>query len=98
MVKPFTLKTPQYHIMGLKGEHFDVFNKRGNAIKEAIKLASEYPGATFLVIKRVHNKDKTIFSFKIDADVNFEDLVDMYDGVLEAFKIKKDKTQFWRKS
>jgi mannitol/fructose-specific phosphotransferase system IIA component (Ntr-type) len=51
--------------MGLKSEHFIVFNKRSNSIREAIKLAAEYLGTTFQVVKRVFNKDKIIFSIKL---------------------------------
>lgn len=65
MVKPFKINILQYHIMGLKSEHFIVFNKRSNSIREAIKLAAEYLGTTFQVVKRVFNKDKIIFSIKL---------------------------------
>ncbi len=89
--------TPRYQIQSVKGDYFDVFNQRKNAIRGAIKLAVEYPGATFLVIKKVNQKDKTIFRFKIEADFDFDDLQEMYCGVIEAYQKKLDKTKYWRK-
>jgi len=98
MRDPFTIKTPRYLIESVKGDHFDVFNQRKNAIKGAIKLAAEYPGATFLVIKRVNQKNKIIFRFKIEVELDFDDLQEMYRGVIEAYQGKLDKTRFWRKA
>ena|SRR5579864_8740896 len=96
--KPFTLATPRYRIEGVKGEYFDVFSKRANAIKAAIKMATEYPGATFVVVKKVNLKDKVIFRFKIEIDFEFDDVQDMYRGIIEAYQKKLDKTTYWRKS
>src|SRR5277367_1350035 len=98
MTKAITSVTPRYRVEGVKGEYFDVFNKRKNAIKAAIKLATEYPGAIFLVVKKVNFKDKTIFSFKVAVDFEFEDIQDFYCGVIEAYQEKFDKTKHWIKS
>ena len=98
MHAPFTTKTPRYRIESVKGDYFDVFSQRKNAIKQAIKLAVEYPGATFLVIKHVNKKDKIIFRFKIEAEFDFDDLQEMYRGVIEAYQGKLDKTKYWRKA
>jgi hypothetical protein len=97
-MKPFTAKTPRYRIEGVKGEFFDVFNQRKNAIRAAVRMAVEYPGATFLVVKKVNLKSKIIFRFMIEADFEFEDVQEMYRGVIEAYQKKLDKTKYWRKS
>ena|ERR1700674_3517842 len=96
--KPTTAATPRYRIESVKGDFFDVFNKRINAIKAAIKLAAEYPGTTFVVVKKVNFKDKTIFSFKVEVNCEFDDIQDMYQGILEAYQEKLNKTRYWRKS
>jgi|SRR5579885_1222506 len=96
--KPFTIATPRYRIEGEKGEYFDVFNKRTNAIKAAIKMAAEYPGTTFLVVKLVFHKRKVVFRFKVDTQFDFDDLQDVYRGIIEVYQKKLDKTRFWRKS
>lgn len=98
MVKPFTIATPRYRIEGVKGEYFDVFNKRANAIKAAIKMASDYPGTTFLVVKIVFQKRKVIFRYQVDTQFDFDDLKDVYRGIIEVYQKKLDKTRFWRKS
>jgi hypothetical protein len=95
--KSFTPATPRYRIEGVKGEYFDVFSKRANAIKAAIKMATEYPGATFVVVKKVNLKDKVIFRFRIEIDFEFDDVQDMYRGIIEAYQEKLDKTTYWRK-
>lgn len=97
MPKAFTAKTPRYKVEGVKGEYFDVFNRRKNAIKAAIKLAVEYPGATFLVVKTVNLKTKIIFRFRIEAEFSFDDIQDVYRGMIEAYQEKLDKTKYWRK-
>lgn len=96
MPKTMTAGTPRYRVEGVKGEYFDVFNKRKNAIKAAIKLATEYPGTTFLVIKKTL-KDKIVFRFKIEVDFQFNDIQDFYRSVIEAYQEKLDKTKYWRK-
>lgn len=96
MPKAMTAGTPRYRVEGVKGEYFDVFNKRKNAIKAAIKLATEYPGTTFLVIKKT-TEDKVVFRFKIEVDFQFDDVQDFYRGVIEVFQKKLDKTKYWRK-
>lgn len=97
MHKTFTAATPRYRIEGVKGEYFDVFSKRINAIKAAIKMATEYPGTTFVVVKKVNLKDKVIFRFKVEVDFEFDDVQDMYRGIIEAYQEKLDKTKYWRK-
>ena len=94
---PITAATPRYRIEGVKGEYFDVFGKRANAIKAAIKMATEYPGTTFVVVKKVNLKDKVIFRFKIEAQCEFDDLQDMYRSIIEVYQEKLDKTKYWRK-
>lgn len=94
--KAMTAGTPRYRIESVKGEYFDVFNKRANAIKAAIKMATEYPGSTFLVVKKTL-EDKIIFSFRVDADFQFDDIKDVYQGIVEAYQKKLDKTKYWRK-
>jgi hypothetical protein len=96
--KPSTAAIPRYRIESAKGDFFDIFNKRANAIKAAIKLASEYPGATFIVVKKVNFKSKTIFSFKVEVTLDFDDIQDVYQGILEAYQEKLNKTRYWRKS
>lgn len=97
MPKVFTAATPRYRIEGVKGEFFDVFNKRKNAIKAAIQMATDYPGATFLVVRYANLKKKVIFRFMIEADFSFDDIQDVYRGVIEAYQKKLDKTKYWRK-
>ena len=98
MTKQVTFGTPRYRIEGVSGEYFDVFKQRANAIKAAIKMATEYPGTTFLVIKRVVHEDQVIFKFKIETTFEFDSLQDVYNGIIEVYQQKLDKTKFWRKS
>lgn len=98
MNKPaMTGATPRYRIQGVKGEYFDVFNKRANAIKAAIQMASEYPGTTFLVVKKTLFKEKIVFRFKIESEFQFDDLQAVCNGVIEAYQKKLNKTKYWRK-
>lgn len=97
MRKVFTAATPRYRIESVKGEYFDVFNKRANAINAAIKMAVEYPGTTFVVVKKVNLKDKVIFRFKIEVDFDFDDLQNVYRSIIEVYQKKLDKTKYWRK-
>jgi hypothetical protein len=98
MTKQFTFGTPRYRIEGVKGERFDVFRKRSNAIKAAVKMASEYHGVTFLVVKVTGFKEKVIFKFKIENDFHFNDLQDVYRSIIEVYQKKLNKTRFWTKS
>jgi hypothetical protein len=93
-----TGSSSRYRIQGVKGEYFDVFNKRANAVKAAIKMAAEYPGTTFVVVKKSLLKEKIIFSFKIEAEFQFDDIQDVYDGIVETYQIKLNKIKYWRKS
>lgn len=95
--KATTGTTSRYRIEGVKGEYYDVFNKRANAIKAAIAMAVEYPGTTFLVVKKSILKQKVIFSYKIESNFVFEDLQAVYGGVIEAYQNKLNKTKYWRK-
>lgn len=95
--KPFTPATPRYRVEGVKGEYYDVFSKRANAIKAAVQMAADYPGATFVVVKKVNLKDKVIFRFKIETEFKFDDLQDMLRAVVEVYQKKLDKTKYWRK-
>lgn len=97
MQKPFTIATPRYYIRGPNGDHFDVFNKRTNAIIAAIALAVDFPGATFIVWKQVFNKDTQIFSINLNMSFSFTDITSIYEGFLSSFKKKNDKTKYWRK-
>jgi hypothetical protein len=96
MLPYVTIAMPRYYIRGMKGEHFDVFNKKTNAIKEAVALAIEYPGNTFLVVKKVYSKETTVFSFKFEAQFKLEDIKDVYNGVIDSCQKKLKKTRFWR--
>ncbi len=96
--KALTARIPRYRVEGVKGEYFDNFNRRKNAIKAAIKLAVEYPGATFVVVKKVNLKDKIIFRFKLEIEYQFNDIQDVLHGVVEVYQEKLDKTKYWRKS
>lgn len=96
-MKSFTIATPRYAVESANGSHLDIFAKRVNAIRAAIRLASEYPGTTFIVVKKVHRKRKTIFSFKIDVSMDFDDVQDVYRGILDTYQKKFNKTRFWRK-
>ena len=95
--KTFTIATPRYTIEGVNGEYFDVFNKRQSAIKAAIKLATEYPGTTFQVVKKVFHKRKVIFSYSIKIDMQFEDLKIVYLNMIAVYQEKLDKIKYWRK-
>jgi len=97
MTKQPTFGTPRYRIEGVEGEYFDVFKKRVNAFKRAIKMASEYPGTTFLVVKITGFKKKIIFKFKIENSFEFKDLQDVYRSIIEVYQKKLDKTKYWRK-
>lgn len=97
-MQPFTAKTPRYKIESVKGDYFDVFSKRANAIKAAIKMAVEYPGAEFLVVKYVNLKKKIVFRLKIEAEFSFDDIQDVYRSLIEVYQKKLDKTKYWRKS
>jgi UDP-N-acetylmuramate-alanine ligase len=97
-MKAFTLATPRYAIENSRGDHLDIFSKRANAIKAAIKLATEFPGTTFTVVKKVFRKKKVIFSFCIEAQIDFDDVQDVYRSLIEVYQKKLDKTKYWRKS
>ena len=92
-----TSATPRYRIQGVKGEYYDVFNKRANAIKAAIQMATEYPGTTFLVVRKTLLKEKIVFSFKIESDFQFDDIKDVYQGIIDVYQKKLNKTKYWRK-
>lgn len=89
--------SPRYRIEGVKGEFFDVFAKKANAIKATIALASEHPGTTFLVVRTTLLKKKVVFRFKLEAEFQFDDLQDVYRGIIEVYQDKLDKTKYWRK-
>jgi hypothetical protein len=94
---PTTGATPRYRIEGVKGQYFDVFAKRANAIKAAISMALEYPGTTFIVVKSTLISRKVIFRYKVDAEFAFRDLQDVYRGIIEVYQEKLNKTKYWRK-
>lgn len=96
-MKAFTIAVPRYALESAKGDHLDIFNKRVNAIKAAIKMASEYPGNTFVVVKKHMHKRKVIFSFKLDVQLNFEDVHSFNQAMIDVFQAKLNKTRFWRK-
>lgn len=95
---PLTGATPRYRIESVKGQYFDVFAKKANAIKAAIGMAVEYPGTTFLVVKTSMVKKKVVFRFKIENEFQFDDLQDVYRAIIETYQQKLDKTKYWRKS
>ena len=97
-MKAFTIANPRYAVESVKGDYFDIFAKRVNAIKAAIKMGAEYPGTTFVVVKKVNHKHKVIFQFKVDIQMDFEDLQEVYRGIVETYGKKLDKTKYWRKS
>lgn len=90
--------TPRYRIEGVKGEYYDVFSKRANAIKAAISMAVEYPGTTFLVVRTSLVSQKIIFRYKVEIEFSFNDLQDVYRGIAEVYQEKLNKTKYWRKS
>lgn len=92
-----TIAVPEYFIRNPKGDHFNFFRRRENAIKAAIKMAFEYPNATFVVIKKVFMKEKQIFSFKFDAEFDFEDFKTVHQSILEMSSSKLEKAHLWRK-
>jgi hypothetical protein len=98
MPKPFTIAVPRYRIENVTGDFFDVYNKRVNAINGAIKLAAEYPGNTFVVVKIVYQKRKIIFRFQIDTQFDLDDIKDVYQSIIGVYQKKLSKTRFWRKS
>jgi len=97
MGKSYSIAVPRYQIRGVKGDVFDVFNKKTNAIQAAIEMATDYPGTTFQVVKKVFHKEVLVFSFKVEIQVDFDNLQDMYRSVIEVYQKKLDKTRFWRK-
>ncbi len=96
-MKPFTIATPRYYVESANGTLLDVFAKRVNAIRAAIQLASEFPGTTVVVVKKVHRKRKVIFSFKMDLSMDFDDVQDVYRSIVDTYQKKLNKTRFWRK-
>lgn len=97
MAKAYSIAVPRYQIRGIRGDVFDVFNKKTNAIKAAIQMAIEYPGTAFQVVKRVFKKETVVFSFKIETQTDFYDLQDVYRSIIEVYQKKLAKTRFWRK-
>lgn len=89
--------SPRYRVEGVKGEFFDVFSKRANAIKAAIALATEHTGTTFLVVRTTFLKKKVVFQFKLEAEYQFDDLQDVYQGIVDVYQKKLDKIKYWRK-
>lgn len=89
--------TPRYRLEGVKGEFFDVFAKKANAIKAAVQMAAEYPGTTFLVVRTTFLKKKVVFRFKLEIEYQFEDIQDVYRGIIDVYQDKLDKTKYWRK-
>lgn len=98
MVKPFTIATPRYHIRNIDGDTFDVFKRKTNAIAAAIELAIEYPDNTFLVVKTVNNKQKSIFTIKLDMQAFVMDVPDVYENIIKSFQKRLNKTKLWRKA
>ena len=96
--KPFKITTPQYLIRNEKGDHFDVFNKRENGISATIKLATDFPGNKFLLIKKVNMKEKVIFSFLVQCDFDLDDVKDIYNAIISAYQKKLESIQYWRKN
>ena len=94
---PMKGSTPRYRIESVKGQYFDVFAKRANAIKAAIAMAVEYPGTTFLVARTTLVSRKVIFKFKVEFEFAFDDIQDVYRSVIETYQQKLDKTKYWRK-
>lgn len=94
---PMTGATPRYRLEGVKGEFFDVFAKKANAIKAAIEMATEYPGTTFLVVRTTLLKKKVVFKMKIEMDFQFDDIRDVYGSMVGVYQQKLDKTKYWRK-
>lgn len=94
---PMKGSTPRYRIESVKGQYFDVFAKRTNAIKAAISMAVEYPGTTFLVVKTTMLARKIIFRYKVEAEFSFDDIQDVYRGIIEVYQEKLNKTKYWRK-
>lgn len=60
-MKPFTIAVPRYAVESASGTHLEIFSQRGNAIKAAIKLANEFRGNTFLVIKKLSIRESKSF-------------------------------------
>lgn len=94
---PMSGGTPRYRVEGVKGEYYDVYNKKANAIKAAVGLATEYPGTTFLVVRTTLLKKKIVFRFKLEIEYQFDDVQDVYRGIIDTFQCKLDKTKYWRK-
>jgi hypothetical protein len=93
-----TNATPRYFIQSEKGDHFNIFKRRENAIKACINLAFEFPGNTFIVVKKVYSKNKNIFSFNLTSQFDLTDIKLVYSGIMEASQSKLEKTRFWRKA
>jgi hypothetical protein len=96
MSKIMTGSSPRYRIESVKGKYFDVFAKKANAIKAAIALATEHPGTTFLVVRTTLIKKKVIFRFKLEIEYQFDDIQDVYQGIVDVYQKKLDKTKYWR--
>ena len=89
--------TPRYRIEGVKGQYYDVFSKRANAIKAAVEMAVEYPGTTFLVVRTTLVSRKVIFKYRVEIEFDFNDLQDVYRGIVEVYQERLNKTKYWRK-
>lgn len=96
MSKPYTINIPKYRIKGMNDEVFDVFNRRETAIKVATNMAVEYPGNTFLVVKKINNKEKIIFSCNIDSNPSLKDIKVYYSSLISALQKRLNKTKYWR--
>jgi hypothetical protein len=96
-MKAFTLATPRYAVESASGTHCDVFNKRANAIRAAIQLATEYPGMTFQVVKKAMHKRTVVFSFMMEVQADFDDMKDVYGALMGAAQKKLNHIRFWRK-
>lgn len=97
-MKSLTIMTPRYLIENENGDHFDIFNQRKNAIKAAIQLGTEHPGNTFLVLKKVNNSKKVVFSINLDMQYSLTDIKDIYQSMLEVYGKKSNKVKYWRKN
>lgn len=97
-MKPYTIAVPRYAVESEAGTHLEIFSQKNNAIKAAIKLANEYRGNTFLVIKKTFHKRKQVFRICLDMEMNFEDVSVAYQALVDAFQDKLSKTKYWRKS
>lgn len=98
MSKSFKASVPRYLIESVNGDYFDIYNKKINAIQAAIDLAIQYPGVTFVVVKKILHKRTIIFRYALTMQAEFADLKNVYNSIIKTYQNKLDKMKYWREA